>query len=971
MRATFSGYTTAQLALSASQNWLNVTGQNISNINTVGYTKQSADQISLNFTNPDQKFTIGYGAMTTGVSQSRDPYLDLRYRTEIATVGEKDVVYNTLSSLESILDEVAKSGIQDSLSDLMSAFQDLSGNVTTSAYEEAIMGIADAFTQLISSYSKQIDSVEEDAIYSLDSVDVPNVNGIISSIVELNSSIEKAELLGSGALELKDTRNLLLDELASYMDLDIKYVATEVQPGVSIDRLVVSLSQEAYDDEGNKYTYDIPVINGSFGGSFQLEETPTGEYGITFTSAIGDAMKDDETISSLNNLISGLANLNDTLDDIAQKIATAEASGASNLGSLMNLQDGYIGMRDNFINNINALIDIEVEYGDNGKAILTFVQDQITEYDEVTTSGLFNTADPEDPSSNLIYQFTTNAAGDLLLGVVADGVIVGDPVANLGPLDVSDADVETLNNYINNIHILNDSLDAVSSTLADKQAVIDSLTLELDDINESTTEAYYDMVASATDVSNAEIEKNNAYTAWSENVTLITALKAQLEDNTLTQAQIDEINLEISDLETYATDNDLEGAYNTANDAYELAVAFYDSTVIAYNEARDVRSEKLAEIAEAEKGMSELEELKAGLLSQRDDFMLAMQSVTNMTFTFDENDEKIQDITFITKSVEDADPAEFSILSDNGDYAVFSLDADGNVLIDGSIVQPSLTTEFLTFVTGSFKGSLDTINYSGENSTLRGINYYEKQVEEFAYTFATLLNDINTNKSAGYNTGYDADGMPILDADGNAVSPTGIPQYNYDGSPLTDDYGNQIYHDSSLQVDSEGNYIGNNILFEFDINDPSKTVSIADGWKNGTYGITKSIVDGSASGANDNILNFINALSSDQTFSTTTSEPPFYTGDAVSSFTGSFYDYFASIATTLGLDIKTTATSLENAVTLIGDIADSRNAISGVNLDEEGVNLLRYQQSYSAAARLMTTLDEAMDTLLNMGKVGR
>ena len=65
--------------------------------------------------------------------------------------------------------------------------------------------------------------------------------------------------------------------------------------------------------------------------------------------------------------------------------------------------------------------------------------------------------------------------------------------------------------------------------------------------------------------------------------------------------------------------------------------------------------------------------------------------------------------------------------------------------------------------------------------------------------------------------------------------------------------------------------------------------------------------------------------------------------------------------------------SLSNASSnVINTIAQSKDQVSGVSLDEEGVNLMQYQQSYTAAARLMTTLDEALDKLINgTGVVGR
>ena len=89
-------------------------------------------------------------------------------------------------------------------------------------------------------------------------------------------------------------------------------------------------------------------------------------------------------------------------------------------------------------------------------------------------------------------------------------------------------------------------------------------------------------------------------------------------------------------------------------------------------------------------------------------------------------------------------------------------------------------------------------------------------------------------------------------------------------------------------------------------------------------------------------------------------------------FNGSFYDCFANIESTLAIDLKSTKTLLSNHISIVQQTANSRDGVSGVQLDEEGMNLMHYNQSYSAAARLMTTLDEALDTLINKtGVVGR
>ena len=74
----------------------------------------------------------------------------------------------------------------------------------------------------------------------------------------------------------------------------------------------------------------------------------------------------------------------------------------------------------------------------------------------------------------------------------------------------------------------------------------------------------------------------------------------------------------------------------------------------------------------------------------------------------------------------------------------------------------------------------------------------------------------------------------------------------------------------------------------------------------------------------------------------------------------------------MGLDIKSSTEILNNHVQLAGSISDDRDNVSGVSLDEEGMNMLQYSKAYSASARMMTVLDEALDTIINkMGVVGR
>ena len=141
----------------------------------------------------------------------------------------------------------------------------------------------------------------------------------------------------------------------------------------------------------------------------------------------------------------------------------------------------------------------------------------------------------------------------------------------------------------------------------------------------------------------------------------------------------------------------------------------------------------------------------------------------------------------------------------------------------------------------------------------------------------------------------------------------------------------------------------------------AKNIKISEGWIKGTIKINPA-KDGSTTGKNDNILAMIDSLKSKKE----------YKANGATIFNGTFQEYFTNIGSVLGLDIKSTDSLLDNYTTVATDIANMRDNISRVSLDEEGMNILHYQKSYNAAARLMTALDEAISTIIsNMGVVGR
>ena len=291
---TFGAFTTARLGIYASQKALEVTGHNISNINTTGYTRQKVDQVSLRV-GATNHYASAYGGATgsgtliTGMSQFRDPYLDIRYRTENANVGAMDTKLNGLKELSSILDEVGTGSVGNEGEGILAAqFQDLrnqlaklTGDQTT---EEEFLTLvrtsADSLVKLLNNFSKRIDEVRDNQVGRLTD-DVAEVNDILANIRTLNESILKQEMFGDSALELRDQRNLLIDDLSQYIKIDVSYSPVQIGAGKSVDKLVIKTS-------GDK---PVTLVDGDYTGKLTMASAKAKNPvpgGLPFLDAAGN-----------------------------------------------------------------------------------------------------------------------------------------------------------------------------------------------------------------------------------------------------------------------------------------------------------------------------------------------------------------------------------------------------------------------------------------------------------------------------------------------------------------------------------------------------------------------------------------------------------------------------------------------------------------------------------------------------------
>lgn len=277
---TFGSFTQARLAIYASQAGLQVTGNNIANINTNGYTRQKLDQTSFYSGGSDRYYShydvrVGNGVLTTGVSQLRDPYLDIRYREQIADVGAMDAKLAGLENIQRVLDEVGDGDdafgvLEAQFSQVYDALMQLTDQTGHEIYDIQVRAACKALTDQFHSYAAQLESTYENAVTAFEQ-DVEKVNTILTNIRDLNETIRKAEIHGDKALELRDERNLLIDELAEFMEIDVIYTEEDIGAGQTVEKLTIKLA-DANPDKSVE-TDTATLVDGIYTTQLIIDET--------------------------------------------------------------------------------------------------------------------------------------------------------------------------------------------------------------------------------------------------------------------------------------------------------------------------------------------------------------------------------------------------------------------------------------------------------------------------------------------------------------------------------------------------------------------------------------------------------------------------------------------------------------------------------------------------------------------------
>ena len=130
--------------------------------------------------------------------------------------------------------------------------------------EGVVRTSAEILTQMFNDYSRDIETIYNQQLNYLENGAVEKVNELTKNIAKLNQQIKESNISGNPALELNDERNMLVDELSNYIDIEVDIEPLNIGGGKTIDELVIRLSGTTYElvNRNNSNTISVNEQNG-------------------------------------------------------------------------------------------------------------------------------------------------------------------------------------------------------------------------------------------------------------------------------------------------------------------------------------------------------------------------------------------------------------------------------------------------------------------------------------------------------------------------------------------------------------------------------------------------------------------------------------------------------------------------------------------------------------------------------------
>jgi len=305
---------TAKEALLSNLTAINITGSNIANVNTPGYSRLRPMFESVG-TSDASSAQEQVGVRLADVERIYDKFLETQIVEQQSSLANYTAQEDILSRVESILNENTGGGINDALSAFLNAWGNLSIDPSSKSRRDMVVSTGQNLSYTFNQKAKEITDIQLAANESV-ADSVTTLNGYLTQMVKLNQNIVNAESAGASASTLRDKRGELLNEIGKI--IDVNYVEKS---------------------DGSLYIY-LPsngkaLVEGIKKWELQVERNSNGLYDVVFEADPSQSINEQIHGGKLAGLLevrdhaipSYLDQLNQTASSIINKINEMHMNG--------------------------------------------------------------------------------------------------------------------------------------------------------------------------------------------------------------------------------------------------------------------------------------------------------------------------------------------------------------------------------------------------------------------------------------------------------------------------------------------------------------------------------------------------------------------------------------------------------------------------------------------------------------------
>lgn len=306
MGSNFTIFESAISALGLNSQAISVAANNIANVNTPGYSRQTVNVESRGAAIVGG-VELGFGAQLSSVSSVVDRFTEVRLREAESRNGYSESQSEVLFQLEQEFNELNGNGLSDSITNFLNSFQELSTDPESRTARLNVLNQAGIVTDKFNSLSNRLTDAREQIDASITST-VDRINILTSEIADLNTQIKN--FADGGALSLRDQRTQKVRELSQYTDVS----AIETSDGTF----------QVYAANGRQ------LVNGAYTGTLSTQVNTNNDNLLDIYFQLGSETPSNITSSLSNGKLAGLINVRDNtisgyqdqLDEMAYEMAT-------------------------------------------------------------------------------------------------------------------------------------------------------------------------------------------------------------------------------------------------------------------------------------------------------------------------------------------------------------------------------------------------------------------------------------------------------------------------------------------------------------------------------------------------------------------------------------------------------------------------------------------------------------------------